>query len=76
MLNAPSLIEALPQSASTVYGFIGRPIALPPISAQPATYDPGQLITIRLGLPAGAIVSDGQNSVPPRATTPTSTSAA
>ncbi len=63
MLDALSLIETLPQSASTVYGFAGSPIALPQISDQPAANDPGQLITSLLGLPAGAIVSDGKNSL-------------
>ncbi|MES2406500.1 MAG: hypothetical protein V4528_04165 [Pseudomonadota bacterium] len=63
MINAPSLIETLPQSAGTVYGFAGSPIALPQITAQLAAHDPGQLTTTLLGLPAGAIVSDGKNSL-------------
>ncbi|WP_162084669.1 tandem-95 repeat protein [Sulfuriferula nivalis] len=63
MIDALSLIETLPQSASTIYGFTGSPITLPQISDQLTANDPGQLITTLQGLPAGTVVSDGKNSV-------------
>src|SRR5487761_2025814 len=48
--------------ANIVYGFVGSPIALPQISDQLAPNDPGRLTTKLLGLPAGAVVSDGKNT--------------
>jgi hypothetical protein len=63
MIAALSLVETLPQSAATVYGFAGSPIALPQISDQLAANDPGLLVTTLLGLPAGAVVSDGKNTI-------------
>jgi len=63
MIDALSLVETLPQSASTVYGFAGKAIALPKISDQLADNDPnGKLNTTLVGLPVGAIVSDGTHS--------------
>jgi hypothetical protein len=62
LLDALSLVETLPESASTVYGFAGSAIALPPISDQLAANDPGQLETTLVGLPVGVTVSDGKNS--------------
>jgi hypothetical protein len=62
MLDALSLIETLPDSASTVYGFAGSAIALPQISDQLAGNDPGQLETTLVGLPVGVTVSDGKNT--------------
>ena len=62
MLDALALVETLPESASTVYGFAGSAISLPQISDQLAANDPGQLETTLVGLPVGANVSDGQNS--------------
>jgi hypothetical protein len=63
MLDALSLIETLPDSASTVYGFAGSTIALPQISDQLAADDPGLLETTLVGLPLGVTVGDGSNSV-------------
>jgi hypothetical protein len=62
MLAALTLVETLPNSASTVYGFAGNATALPQISAQLAANDPGQLEATLVGLPVGATVSDGRNS--------------
>jgi Protein of unknown function (DUF642) len=62
MLDALTLTETLPRSASTVYGFAGSAIALPQVSDQLAANDPGELETTLVGLPAGAIVSDGKNT--------------
>ena len=58
-----SLVETLPDSASTVYGFAGRPIALPQVADSLAAHDPGTLATTLTGLPDGSTVSDGVHSV-------------
>ncbi len=62
MINAMTLIETEPESASTVYGFAGSPIALPQISDQLAAGDPGLLETTLVGLPVGATIADGKNT--------------
>jgi hypothetical protein len=62
MIGQLSLIETLPESASTAYGFAGSPIALPGIVDQLAANDPGVLETTIVGLPEGAVLSDGVNS--------------
>ena len=63
MIDDLNLIETLPDSASTVYGFADSPIALPQISDGLAANDPGLLATTLLGLPEGATVSDGSHSI-------------
>ena len=62
MIDALNLVETLPESASTVYGFAGSAIALPKISDQLAATDMGDLETTLVGLPVGATVTDGKNS--------------
>ena len=60
MLDALSLVETLPQSAATVYGFAGSPILLPKVADALSANDPtGLLSTTISGLPAGAVLSDG-----------------
>ena len=71
MLDQLSLVETLPDSASTVYGFAGRPIALPQVSDSLAANDPGTLATTLTGLPDGSTVSDGVHSVSIDERTPT-----
>jgi hypothetical protein len=64
MLDAISLVETLPESAATVYGFAGAPIALPGIAAQlDQTDTSGVLKTEVSGLPVGAVLSDGKKQV-------------
>ncbi|MBV8464393.1 MAG: hypothetical protein JO218_00475, partial [Burkholderiales bacterium] len=63
MLDGLNLVETLPQSASTVYGFAGTPIALPQIADTLSANDPnGQLYTTVTGLPVGVVLSDGTHS--------------
>ena len=54
------VIETLPTSATTVYGFIGGSIALPAIDARLAGNNANETLkTELLGLPVGAKLSDG-----------------
>ena len=61
MIDALTLTETLPQSASTVYGFAGSQIALPGIAAQLQNNDAETLAVTLLGLLRGAILTDGQH---------------
>ena len=63
MIDDLNLVETLPESAATVYGFAGQPLALPEISASLAANDPGTLDITLTGLPEGATLSDGVHSV-------------
>jgi len=62
LLDALTLVETLPSSAGTAYGFAGAPIPLPRISDALAADGSGQLETTLVGLPVGAIVTDGRNT--------------
>jgi VCBS repeat-containing protein len=59
MLDALQVIETLPNSSSVAFGFENTAIALPKIGAQLAEGDIGTLKTELLGMPKGAILSDG-----------------
>jgi hypothetical protein len=63
MLQGLQVVETLPRSAGTVYGFAGRPIALPGIAASEAEGDAGTLGVRVAGIPAGAVLSDGTHRV-------------
>jgi hypothetical protein len=64
MIDALKVVETLPNSATAVYGFVNGAIALPVIGAGLAsTDDGGRLRTELLGLPEGAVLSDGANRI-------------
>jgi hypothetical protein len=64
MIDTLKLVETLPNSASTVYGFEDTAIALPGIAAQLADTDPdGKLRLEMLGLPIGSTLSDGKQKL-------------
>ena len=64
MIEGLKLVETLPDSARTVFGFIGTAIALPGIAAQLAATDQNAVLKNELlGLPLGSAVSDGVRSV-------------
>jgi hypothetical protein len=65
MLEGVKLIEALPDSASIVYGMEDHAIALPGIVAQLANGDPGNLALQLLGLPRWATLTDGTHTFTP-----------
>ncbi len=60
MIDKIDVIETLPETATTVYGFIGGSIALPAIDARLAGNNANETLkTELLGLPVGAKLSDG-----------------
>jgi VCBS repeat-containing protein len=64
MIDALKVIETLPNSANVAYGFVNGTVALPAIgSSLAAGDDGGRLKTELVGLPEGAILSDGVNRV-------------
>ncbi|WP_426107132.1 hypothetical protein [Massilia sp. TSP1-1-2] len=63
MIEGIRLIETLPDSATVVYGMQGTPIALPGVTAQLAAADGATLGLQLLGLPYGAVLSDGIHRV-------------
>jgi hypothetical protein len=64
MIDALKVVETLPNSANVAYGFVNATIALPVIGASLASGDDGaSLKTELLGLPEGAVLSDGVHRV-------------
>jgi hypothetical protein len=64
MIDALKVIETLPNSANVAYGFVNGTVALPAIGSSLAAGDDGAgLETELVGLPEGAILSDGINRV-------------
>lgn len=63
MIDALKVIETLPDSASTVYGFVNGNIVLPSITAQLAAGDTGATLKAELlGVPVGATLKDGTHT--------------
>jgi hypothetical protein len=64
MIDALKVVETLPSGANVAYGFVNGAIALPVIGASLASGDDGaSLKTELLGLPEGAVLSDGVKRV-------------
>jgi hypothetical protein len=64
MIDALQVIETLPASANVAYGFVNGTIAMPVIAASLASGDDGgKLKTELLGLPVGAVITDGVKRV-------------
>jgi hypothetical protein len=64
MIDNIDVIETLPATAMTVYGFVGGNIALPVIDARLADSNPNETLKTELfGLPVGARLSDGVKSL-------------
>jgi hypothetical protein len=63
MIDDIRLVETLPNGSGTVYGLAGTVIALPRIEAALRDTDGSEVLRIELlGLPTGAVVSDGTRS--------------
>ena len=60
MIDALKVVETLPNSANVAYGFVNATIALPVIGSSLASGDDGATLkTALVGLPEGAVLTDG-----------------
>jgi hypothetical protein len=60
MLDHLSVVETLPQGVAAVWGLADNPVALPKVTAKLSDTFGGESLTLAvLGLPAGAVLSDG-----------------
>jgi hypothetical protein len=64
MIDDLHVVETLPDGTGTVYGIAGSAIALPRIEASLAAGDTSATLKLELlGLPAGAVLTDGVRSI-------------